>query len=479
MKKYILLIVSWILLLSSCSKFTEIDPKGINLLTTTTQLDMLLNKDYVMDAKDVRAMCGDLINVTENVPNLISNPNKTRASIIITWDESAQDKMAELTTTDLDYSKFYSVIGKIANPILLKADKATGTQVERDQLKCEALVLRAYFHYLLVNKFAKAYNPATAKTDPGIPYVTEEWDLTVPTIKVSVQEVYDNILKDIDEAIKIDGLRVEAANRMRISKPCVYAVKALALLSMQRLDEAEKAAKQSLDIYSQIANYNETITWVTSYTLGKKYPVILRTKLKCVEDIFSTFNIEYMAPIPAESWSLFEQGHACKDKMTTDRLMFDNLRGVGMTYIGVPDCTLTFDQTSGWNSVGIKTTEMYLVIAEVEISKGNIEAAMDALDKIRVNRINADIFKPLKGAVTTKVDAIAHLKQTSHGENIYSYYNFINRKRWNLLDGYKATYTKTIDGVTYKLTPESHLWIFPFPGNAINNNPNLLPQNYK
>ncbi len=32
--------------LSSCSDFTEIDQKGMNLLSTTDQLEMLLNQEY-------------------------------------------------------------------------------------------------------------------------------------------------------------------------------------------------------------------------------------------------------------------------------------------------------------------------------------------------------------------------------------------------------------------------------------------------
>jgi hypothetical protein len=75
-------------------------------------------------------------------------------------------------------------------------------------------------------------------------------------------------------------------------------------------------------------------------------------------------------------------------------------------------------------------------------------------------------------------DAIFHLKQTAHGENAYTIHNFINKKRWNLFDGYKETLTRTIGDKVYELRPDSKLWIFPLPANAVNINPNLLPQNY-
>ena len=105
---------------------------------------------------------------------------------------------------------------------------------------------------------------------------------------------------------------------------------------------------------------------------------------------------------------------------------------------------------------------------------------MAVLDKIRVNRIDPDIYLPLEGTVDNETDAIFHLKQTSHGENIYSCYNFINRKRWNQLEEkYQETIVRELEGIgTYTMAPDSPMWIFPFPANAVNNNPNLT-QNYK
>lgn len=479
MKKVIYsLLFAVALLTSSCSKFTDVQPKGKNLLATTDQLEMLLNNEFYMNDSDERQMCGDMIYAFENVATMINRPNKTRAAILISWDEANQDKMAELTSSDGEYSDYYGVIGKISNPILSRVDDAAGSESVKNQLKSEALVLRAYFHYLLVNKFAKAYNPATAATDPGIPYVTEDWDISIPTEKVTVKEVYDNIIADLDKAIQLNALPTEAANRMRMSKPCAYAAKALALISMQKFDEAAAAAKLSLAINGTVNNYNQMLTTTTGYILGGSYPTVLRQPLKCAEDLFYTHNLEFFNAITTEAWNAFEAGHASRDKIATDRMMYDYMMGFGTMYIGL-DYTFTYDLNSGWNPVGMKTTQMYLIVAEAEIRKGNYSAAMEALDAIRINRIDPTKYAPLKGVVNNKADAIFRLKQTSHGENIYTCYNFINRKRWNLFDDYKQTFSKNIGGKVYEIKPESKLWIFPFPSNAVNVNPNLLPQNYK
>lgn len=157
---------------------------------------------------------------------------------------------------------------------------------------------------------------------------------------------------------------------------------------------------------------------------------------------------------------------------------------VGLTYpcvFGMGTC-----RGASWNTFGLKTTHQYLIIAECEIRAGNYDTAMEYLDAIREKRIDPQIYAPLKGAVNTKEDAIAHLKQTALGENVYSIYNFIERKRWNQLDDMKETLTKTYnlamtggDVYSFSLEPDSPLWIFPFPMNARDNNPNLTPNSYE
>lgn len=137
---------------ASCSDFTDVQPKGKNLLTTTTQLEMLLNVPFDQDDGDGPQFVGDKIATLSNIPTLLSQPTPTRNSIILSWDESLQDKMAELTSSDGEYSDYYGVIGTIANPILMNIGAASGDEAMKNQLRCEALTLRAYFHYLLINK---------------------------------------------------------------------------------------------------------------------------------------------------------------------------------------------------------------------------------------------------------------------------------------------------------------------------------------
>ncbi|MGQ2107242.1 RagB/SusD family nutrient uptake outer membrane protein [Ornithobacterium rhinotracheale] len=63
----------------------------------------------------------------------------------------------------------------------------------------EALVLRAYLHFMLVNIWADTYNPTTAQSLPGIPYVTTPEKNAFPTYsRGTLEETYNKIQEDLE-----------------------------------------------------------------------------------------------------------------------------------------------------------------------------------------------------------------------------------------------------------------------------------------
>ncbi len=75
---------------------------------------------------------------------------------------------------------------------------ASGSKSEqyRKSVKAEALVGRAFDHLVLVNVYAKHYDAATAATEPGIP-VALIGDISAKFVRNTVQETYDQIIKDL------------------------------------------------------------------------------------------------------------------------------------------------------------------------------------------------------------------------------------------------------------------------------------------
>jgi starch-binding outer membrane protein, SusD/RagB family len=73
-----------------------------------------------------------------------------------------------------------------------------GDQPRKDAIKAEALLTRAYGHFMLVNLFAKHFDEDDADRDLGIPYVVEpETQFIKKYTRPTVEEVYNKVEEDL------------------------------------------------------------------------------------------------------------------------------------------------------------------------------------------------------------------------------------------------------------------------------------------
>lgn len=80
--------------------------------------------------------------------------------------------------------------------------------------KGEALVARAYAHFMLVTFFAKAYQIGGANDSPGIPYVTEPETVAIKQYnRGTVASVYQQVEKDLTE-----GMALISASAYKVPK---------------------------------------------------------------------------------------------------------------------------------------------------------------------------------------------------------------------------------------------------------------------
>jgi hypothetical protein len=447
---------------SGCEKYTDIQPKGKNLLNTANDLDQLLNYLYgggaFQNYDKASVLVNDIYGQIVNVPNTISGPSSLR-KVILTYDE-ASDR-ADLTETDPVYDGLYLIINRVANVTLENAETASGDQNLLKELKAEAYVIRAYLHYLLVNYYAKAYDPATAATDGGIPYV-KKIELESSNPKNTVQEVYDNMLADIESALALNALSVQPQSSMRVGKAFAYAVKARILLSMRDYNGALTAADQALAINSTLEDHRPLL----SLPMASRVPT--RLGISAPDNLFYAYNGKvwpiYFHPSAEIINNVYEPGNIFKDSTNVY---------IPSPFTGLPGSlawgTFAYEQNSG----GLNTSHLYLAKAEALIRTNRITEGMDLINQIRIRRIAP--YTAL--TAITEAQAMAHLQRTSRIEYLYTWYNFIDIKRWNKEGIYPIPIVRTINSVTYTLQPGSPLWIFPFPKSATQFNPTLT-QNY-
>jgi hypothetical protein len=113
-----------------------------------------------------------------------------------------------------------------------------------DAQKGEALITRAYGHFLLVNVFCKHYSDITGDTDLGIPY-SEAPEKTVnpQTSRGTVAEVYEKINRDIEEALPLisDNL-YKLTPKYHFNKRAAYAFATRFNLYYRKYDQVIKYA---------------------------------------------------------------------------------------------------------------------------------------------------------------------------------------------------------------------------------------------
>lgn len=86
----------------------------------------------------------------------------------------------------------------------LDAIEKLGNTKELNPQKGEALVARAYAHFMLVGFWSQRYDPATAETALGIPYITKPENILLPAYKRNtVAQVFDQIQKDLEEGLQL------------------------------------------------------------------------------------------------------------------------------------------------------------------------------------------------------------------------------------------------------------------------------------
>lgn len=138
--------------------------------------------------------------MTDNVGPVPSNFQLTQMEEAYTWQTISMEGQ---DTPSYFWSNAYNAIAH-ANQALKSLEKMDGDKVKKDAVRGEALLCRAYSHFMLVNMFGKHYDPTTASSDLGVPYITEpEMTLLVSYERETVEKTYDLIEEDMLEGLSL------------------------------------------------------------------------------------------------------------------------------------------------------------------------------------------------------------------------------------------------------------------------------------
>jgi hypothetical protein len=108
----------------------------------------------------------------------------------------------------------------------------------------EAYLLRAFYYHQLVIRWGKPYDPGTASTELGVPLMLS-YDPTAKPARATVQQVYDQILLDIDDAKS--RLEAGAPNATRVNRDAALALEARVYLHMKNYNAAINTANELIN----------------------------------------------------------------------------------------------------------------------------------------------------------------------------------------------------------------------------------------
>lgn len=236
--KRIYFIGMMVAVLASCN-YLDVKPTGKVIPENESEYRALLTSGYLIFTTHKRLLTlrGD-----ELFPTLYTPTYDNYIGVALLDDEGANGNTEPYPWLTLYKTIFY------ANSVIDGVMDATDDSREetREQLMAEALLMRAYTHFELLNLYAKPYNRASAATDRGIP-LSLKIDVMQQYAPESVEKVYEQILADIAEAMTYMQLDEQpAAVRYRFSRRAARAFEARVRLYRSEWELALAAAEEIL-----------------------------------------------------------------------------------------------------------------------------------------------------------------------------------------------------------------------------------------
>lgn len=233
----------------SCNKDFLNDAPGNVLPRETYVIDTRSAQEYLIGiyalmAKDV------YVYIAQLYPELIADNIKPLSGVAVmipsyNWQQIADEVNNSNNNVNLISYNGYKVI-LACNFLLSRSEMFRKDNVERaNDITGQAYAIRAMIHYMLVNTYAQAYNFTPDAQHPGIAYVkTEDW-AQASGKRLSVAEVYKNIMADYTEAIRL--LPEVKTSSFVINKYTAMALMARACLAKEDYTSARNLARRVIE----------------------------------------------------------------------------------------------------------------------------------------------------------------------------------------------------------------------------------------
>mgnify|MGYP000058613598 CR=1 FL=1 len=446
----IVLITVLTLAFSSCRKYVENVPvQGQRVLVYTQDYRLLLNNRNAQEIGSGNTAILSCDDVELSDPELqTSLTNNTINSAIYSW----KNPFYFGETEDIDWNYMYSAI-YVYNTVLQGVmDSKGGTAEQRSMLYAEALINRAFTFFTLTNLYAKQYDASTAANDPAIPMLLSP-ELFVKLNRASVKEVYDQIIRDLQEALPL--IPVVQVSTVQPNRGAAYALLAKVYLNMRNFEAARTAAEQSLSLNGSLYDYN---TFLTTNILPTQYndkQILLRK-------------------VPRNSFYPLQLSPSLLNLLDTKDLRYELFVKPGSNFYPAFQ-GMGFWSRENYNDrtpVGLTVNETWLIRAECLARTGKREEALTMVNELRKMRFRPSDYRPVVAA--SDQDALQRIIDERRREFFGTGLRWFDQKRLNKDAAFARVITRSIGNVSYSLEPNSNAYVFQFAEKLVAQNPELV-----
>lgn len=293
---------------------------------------------------------------------------------------------------------YYQIVNN-ANNIISAIDKATGPQTDKDNIKGQALFMRAHSYFYLVNFEQHTYKGNESK--PGIPLYSGPTSKGNP--RGTVQNVYDSIVNDLTKAETLLTGKI----RRDVSSVDVTTVQTLRARVALQMEDYPTAATYAQKV---ITSGNYTLMSHAAYQSG--FNSVSNSEwvwgVKVIVDQATVYPswFSHMDAVPFDYASLGQQKKITK--ALYDQIAAGDVRKTVFTAPGtgsqqIPDYTQTkfhLANPSSWagDYLYLSVAEDYLIAAEALARTGHEPEAHTALETLIKNRYSGYTSAALSGA---------------------------------------------------------------------------------
>lgn len=433
------------LLFAGCDDFLDIQPTGMVIAETGEEYRALLTDVYSRFPED------------RGLTTLRSDEMAADDTYMKDYDYESYFDIWNWTDYNRDAASLYFEWRGyyhscyIANYIIEHEDEITkASQKEIDQLVGECYMIRAYIHFLLVNLYAPAYPHCEPATTRGIP-LSVKADVNAVLKCSSVEQVYKQILDDIDSAEKLMNVeRWDEGLTYRFNTTTTHALRARVALYMGDWSLALQESKKVIELYPDLEDMNNSSMLPTNY--------------KSVESIMAleqviTSNLMKVGYVEPTLLSMYRTGDSRKTKYFEAR----NLR-----------IYQYHDRKPQEERCTFRAAEFYLIAAESANELNEQDEALQYLKTLMVKRYNSKNYSKYSSALDgLDQDALrVEIANERRRELAYQGHRWFDLRRTT-----QPELKKNYVGKEFILEQGDERYTLRFPSDAVAANPEL--ENWK